>query len=90
MNAEKIELTEEEFEDYLNEVYGDVDICGISYPAGNVLKQVDETAFDVAYADHDTERWKCGECGAEYDNEEGAEDCCSEEEEEPEEEPTKP
>ena len=43
-------LSKKDYEEYLNEVYGDIDICGLSYPAGQVLKKVDPIAFDVGYA----------------------------------------
>jgi hypothetical protein len=36
---------ERKFADYLNELNGDVNICGIDYPAGNALYEVDPTAF---------------------------------------------
>jgi hypothetical protein len=81
MNAEAIEFTDREFENLLNEREGDVDICGMKYPAGTALREIDPTAFDVMQADEPT-RWKCGECGEEFDEEADAEECCPPEEEE--------
>ena len=37
--------------EYLNEVYGQVSICGLEYPAGDALKEIDPIAFDVGFAD---------------------------------------
>jgi len=48
-------MNEEQFKEYLDEVYGDIDICGMSYPASQVLQDVDPTAFDVMFADYTSE-----------------------------------
>ena len=80
MNAKEIELSERSFEESLNERFGDVDVCGTSYPAGTVLRTADPTAFRVAMADEELQ-YACGECNAEYegvDAEEEAEECCTE------------
>ena len=42
---------ERQFADHLNDIYGDVDICGIEYPAGNALYDVDPIAFRTAMND---------------------------------------
>ena len=44
--------TESEFLDMLNESYGDVDICGFSFGAGDALERLDPTAFRCAYVDY--------------------------------------
>jgi hypothetical protein len=80
MNAQEIELTDNEFELLLNERHSEVDICGIIYAAGYALRNIDPTAFDVALADEPT-RWKCDECDQEYDEESEAEECCPADEE---------
>lgn len=54
-------MSESDFEDYLNDTYPLVEICGIKYPAGYSLRQVDETAFRCAYLDYITE--DCETCG---------------------------
>jgi hypothetical protein len=46
-NDEKI------YADYLTELYGVVNICGIDYDAGYALYDVDPTAFRVGMADWD-------------------------------------
>lgn len=45
------EPTEDEFDDFLDECYGDVDICGISYEASSALKAVDPIAYRCGFAD---------------------------------------
>lgn len=84
MNAQEIEPTEEQYEELLNEIYGDVEIAGFSYATGYALKELDPIAFRCRYSDYcaSETRWECDECGSEYDNEEEAEECCQEEEEE--------
>jgi len=49
-------MDEQDYEDYLNEAYGDIDVCGMSYPAGQVLREIDPTAFDVGFADWSSEQ----------------------------------
>jgi len=40
-------MTEREYKEYLNDLYGDVEICGYLYASGDALKKVDPIAFDV-------------------------------------------
>lgn len=80
MEAEEIFMTEAEYEEILNDSYGDVSVCGITYPAGTTWKEIDPTAFRCALADQPS-RWKCSDCKEIYDSEEEAEDCCKEDEE---------
>jgi len=42
---------EEEYKQYLDEVYGDIDICGLDYSASYTLKQIDPTAFRTGMND---------------------------------------
>lgn len=79
MDAITKEVSEEEYEAELNDIYGDVNICGYTYPAGFILKQIDETAFRCGIADKDV-IYICGQCGDEYDTEEEAEACCTDSE----------
>lgn len=52
----KTELTEEnheqQFVDLLDDIYGDVSICGLSYSAGYAFREVDPVAFQCGLADH--------------------------------------
>ena len=49
-------VSEEEFDNHLDEVYGNIDVCGISYPASRVLKDVDPTAYRVAMSDYEPDQ----------------------------------
>ena len=81
MAAEQMERTEDEFEEYLNETYETVEVCGMQMDQGRILRELDPIAFRCAMAD-EPERWKCTECDNEYETEEEAGECCKEEEEE--------
>ena len=70
----EIEMDENEYEEYLNESYGEVEVCGCSYPAGRVLREIDPIAFRWGLYDEPT-RYKCDHCDTEYETEEEAEDC---------------
>ncbi len=76
MNAYLKEWEEGEVVDFLNEVWGDVEVCGLLYPSGCALAELDPTAFRCCVADM-PETWVCEECGQEYgEEEEEAEECC--------------
>jgi hypothetical protein len=79
-------VSEEEFDDYLDDTYGDVLVAGILYPTSQVLKEVDPTAYNCEKASYEDslvgEVYICENCGTEYDNYEDAENCCYEEDEE--------
>jgi len=47
---------EELFDEYIDELYGYINICGMDYPASRVLKEVDPTAYDVMYVDWSAEQ----------------------------------
>jgi hypothetical protein len=81
------ELTDREFEDILDELYPDVNICGMKFSPGHALRMLDEVAFDQARNDYtdsfdqDNPVWICEKCESEFDNEDDAEECCKEEQE---------
>lgn len=52
-------------EDWLAEIYGDVNICGIKYDAATVLREYDPTAFRAAVLDF-IESEELDEIGGEY------------------------
>lgn len=75
----EVEVTESEYEDVLDEIYGDVEICGMRYSSGRALRDLDPVAFrcgKIDYEDSLYHKWKCSECDAEYDTEDEAEECC--------------
>jgi len=82
MNTKPIarEITEDEYEEYLNEAWGIVDVCGLPFDAGTILMELDPTAFRCGLADYESElepiEWECGVCGTVFDNESEADDCC--------------
>jgi hypothetical protein len=40
------------YQDMLDDVYGDINICGYEYPASAVLRDVDPTAYRCGYVDY--------------------------------------
>jgi len=75
------EYDDEDVIKWLDEIYGDVNVCGCSYSSGQLLKEVDPMRFDYAAADMPAV-WVCDECGNEYDNENEANECCEDTEDE--------
>lgn len=74
------ELTEREFIEVLDDIYGDVKICGMDYSSGQALLELDPIAFRCAKIDYedglDPDTWECDKCGSEFDDEDDAEHCC--------------
>ena len=51
------------YKEMLNDVYGDIAICGLSYEAAEALESVDPTAFRCGFSDYlseFSEVWKSG------------------------------
>lgn len=90
MNAyqKETELTDQEFITVLDDIYGDVTICGMKYSSGRALLKLNEPAFNCARNDYtdgldkDSPVYICDECDDEFDNEDDAEECCKPEENE--------
>ena len=73
------ELDEDEVIDQLDEIYGEVEICGMKYSSGKALLELDPIAFHQAELDLEDgldHKWECGECGEQFETEDEAEDCC--------------
>ena len=51
----EVVLADEEYVYHLDECYGDVEVCGYSYGAGRLLKEVDPVAFRCGKADYESE-----------------------------------
>lgn len=49
-------MDEQAYKEMLNEVYGNIEVCGLTYPAGQVLQDVDPIAFDVGFVDWSSEQ----------------------------------
>jgi hypothetical protein len=50
MKLEYWQLTEM-YDDYLNEVYGPIKICGYTYDASHAFKMTDKTAYNMGLSD---------------------------------------
>jgi hypothetical protein len=50
----KVTITDKEYMDVLDELYGMVSICGISYCAGYALFNIDPIAFNVWKSDYES------------------------------------
>ena len=44
---------EKEYEEYLNDCYGTVNVCGITFDCGRILRELDNIAFNCAQADEE-------------------------------------
>ena len=85
MNAQPVdrEITDNEYKDVLDELYPELNIGDLTFYPGNVLKEMDPTAFDIGKSEYedelDTEEWECSECHSIFDSEDEAEECCEDE-----------
>jgi hypothetical protein len=77
VDVEEVTMEEKEYEEYLNDCFGDVTICGMKYSSGWALRQLDEIAFNCGLSEQEI-KYKCGKCEKVYDDEEEAEKCCKE------------
>ena len=77
-NYSEYEPEDQEVEDDLNQRSGEVEVCGMVFESGRILKELDRVAFDQ-YS-NDSMRWyQCGVCDKIYrddDAEEEARECC--------------
>lgn len=72
-------MIDEEVEDMLTESFGTIQIGYLTFDAGRILRELDPIAFNCC-RDAIGDRWVCGKCGKEYeDDEDSAETCCKEE-----------
>lgn len=55
VNAQgEVELSDEEWEEILNETHAEVDVCGQRFDAGHALKLLDRVAFDQGKSDYES------------------------------------
>lgn len=45
-------ITVDDYDDFLDDCYGDIEIAGCTYSASVALKRVDPTAYAVGFADY--------------------------------------
>lgn len=51
----QVDITNDEYMEYLDEVYGEVIICGMTYSAGAALEACDPVAFRCGLVDYESE-----------------------------------
>lgn len=51
----EVSLSDSEYVDYLDEIYGDVQVCGMTYSAGSTLEAMDPCAFRCGKSDYESE-----------------------------------
>lgn len=76
--ARKI-LTDREFEDVIDDLYGaDTIVCGMEYITSRLLRDCDYDRFTEMKNDYEDQNspWVCEICNAEYDDQEHADNCC--------------
>lgn len=54
IDAFEYESSEDEYDSHLDDVYGQVEICGYTYGAAYALKELDPTAYRCGKSDHDS------------------------------------
>lgn len=77
VNATEYEYSDDECEEMLTDIYGEIDVCGYKYDAGRLLKDIDPVAFNCALSEMQP-LYVCGECNEHYEEQEDAESCCEE------------
>lgn len=50
----EVSMTDDEYSDMLDELYGEVEICGMSYSAGTALQLIDPVAFRCGKSDQES------------------------------------
>ena len=78
---EEFELDERAYDEMLDEIYGTVEICGMTFDSSRVLKEMDPIAYRVGMSDMEScepGTWVCDDCGEEFteDEEDEAQECC--------------
>ena len=48
-----VTVTEEQYDEFLDQAYGDVKICELSYSTSQALKSVDPTAYRIGMGDYE-------------------------------------
>lgn len=51
----EVSLSDSEYVDYLNEIYGSVEVCGQTFDQGDLFKDADPTAFDCGKGDYESQ-----------------------------------
>jgi len=72
------EIPDKELIDKITELCGSFHIGSLEFDAGDILYELDPTAFNCWKSEEDT-IWICSECETEYNSESDAEECCRKE-----------
>lgn len=51
----EVDVTDGEYVDYLDEIYGDVEVCGQTFGSGDLLRDADPVAFRCGKSDYESE-----------------------------------
>lgn len=51
----EIELTDSEYEEVLNDIYGDVEVCGQTFGSGSILVDADPVSFRFMKGDYESQ-----------------------------------
>lgn len=78
VNVEEVEMDEKDYEEMLNDVYGEIKIGNLTFWAGEIVKELDPIAFRCGLSED--VKFKCGKCREIYEDEEDAKNCCEESE----------
>lgn len=55
VNNGQVDISKDEYMEMLDDVYGDVTICGMTYSAGTALEALDPVAFRIGLGDYESE-----------------------------------
>lgn len=55
VNNGQVDISKDEYMEFLDNVYGEVTICGMTYSAGAALEACDPVAFSVGLGDYESE-----------------------------------
>lgn len=51
----EVYMADSQYIDYLNDIYGDVDVCGYTYGAGSLLEDADPVAFRCGKSEYESQ-----------------------------------
>lgn len=84
--SRSIEISDEEYDEFLDDAYGYFTIGYIKFDASRILQELDPIAYSCGKSDYedslgDEDYWECPICGREFEEteEEQAKYCCQEE-----------
>ena len=90
-NTRDIEVTDDEYDEFLDYRYGYFTIGYIKFDASRILSELDPIAYSCGKSDYEDSLesetvWECPICGTEFDDDDAARYCCQTDDEEIDEE----